>query len=268
MTPRTRTVFAVPKMDCPSEERLIRLALDGAEGLEGLDFDLAGRRLAVVHVGDPAALLARLEPLGFGARLASSEPAPLAAAPDAPGDDAAEGRVLRTLLALNAGMFAVELVAGWLARSTGLLADALDMLADALVYGVALRAVGKDAAAKRRSARAAGALQGALALLVLGDVARRAVVGRLPEAPAMIGVSLLALAVNVACVGLLARHREGGVHMKASYLFSTNDVLANLGVMLAGALCAFTGSRVPDLVIGTLVACLVLVGAARILRLR
>lgn len=84
----------------------------------------------------------------------------------------------------------------------------------------------------------------------------------------MIGISLLALAGNVSCLLLLVRHRHGGAHMKASWIFSTNDVLANLGVMTAGALVAATGSRLPDLVIGTLVAALVLLGAVRILRLR
>jgi Co/Zn/Cd efflux system component len=81
-------------------------------------------------------------------------------------------------------------------------------------------------------------------------------------------VSLLALAANVSCLLLLARHRHGGAHMKASWIFSTNDVLANLGVVSAGVLVAWTGSRVPDLAIGAAVALLVLSGALRILRLR
>ena len=84
----------------------------------------------------------------------------------------------------------------------------------------------------------------------------------------MIGISALALAGNVTCLLLLARHRHGGAHMKASWIFSTNDVLANLGVIVAGALVAWTGSRLPDLVIGTAVGVLVLAGAVRILRLR
>ena len=84
----------------------------------------------------------------------------------------------------------------------------------------------------------------------------------------MIGISLLALAANVTCLLLIARHRHGGAHMKASWIFSTNDVLANLGVIAAGALVALTGSRLPDLLIGAAVALLVFVGAVRILRLR
>ena len=84
----------------------------------------------------------------------------------------------------------------------------------------------------------------------------------------MIGISLLALAANIACLALISRHRQGGVHMRASYIFSANDVLANLGVIAAGILVALTNSPIPDWTIGTLIGVLVLVGAFRILRLR
>ncbi|MBS0544943.1 MAG: cation transporter, partial [Proteobacteria bacterium] len=90
----------------------------------------------------------------------------------------------------------------------------------------------------------------------------------LPEAPAMIGISLLALAANVACLLMLARHRDGGAHMRASYIFSANDVIANLGVIAAGVLVSLTASPWPDWIIGTLIALVVLSGAIRILRMR
>ncbi len=262
-----KTVFAVPKMDCPSEERMIRMALDGVVGISDLRFDLQARTVTVVHAGDPAPLLAKLEPLGLGARLSATEKADRAAA-TAAADDAAEARTLWVLLVINAAMFVVELVAGWLAQSSGLIADSLDMLADAMVYGLSLYAVGKATATKVRAAHVSGMFQGVLAIGVLADVARRLVAGSAPEAPAMIGISLLALAANVSCLVLIFRHRHGGAHMKASWIFSTNDVLANLGVIVAGVLVAWTGSRIPDLVIGTAVGVLVLAGAVRILRLR
>jgi Co/Zn/Cd efflux system component len=179
-----------------------------------------------------------------------------------------EAGTLRVLLALNAAMFAVEAVAGWLAQSTGLLADSLDMLADAAVYGLALHAVGRAPGLKLRAAHASGWLQLALALGAFSEVARRALFGSAPEPPAMIGVSLLALAANVTCLLLVQRHRHQGAHMQASYIFSANDVLANLGVIAAGALVAWTGSPAPDLVIGAAIAALVLRGAVRILGLR
>ncbi len=265
-TPTMKTVFAVPKMDCPSEERVVRMALDGASGVRDLRFDLQARTLTVVHTGEAAPLLAKLEPLGFGARLAGSE----VAGQDelAVPTDATEARTLQVLLAINAVMFAIELIAGWIAESSGLVADSLDMLADAMVYGISLYAVGKAASHKLRAAHISGVFQGALAVGVLVDVVRRLLAGSAPEPPAMIAISLLALAANVSCLFLISKHRHGGAHMKASWIFSTNDVLVNLGVIVAGALVAWTGSRLPDLAIGTAVGLLVLVGAIRILRLR
>lgn len=180
---------------------------------------------------------------------------------------ASEARTLWAVLAINGLMFVAELVAGWLARSTGLLADSLDMLADAAVYGLALYAVGRPVVLKRRAAHLSGGLQLALALGAFAEVARRAAFGSEPEAKAMVGVSLVALAANVACLVLVQRQRHRGVHMEASAIFSANDVLANLGVIVAGALVAWTGSPWPDLAIGTAIAALVLRGAARILRL-
>jgi Co/Zn/Cd efflux system component len=265
MTPR-ETRFAVPRMDCPSEERMIRTALDGVAGVRSIRCDLAGRDVRVVHDGDPDEIATRLGALGLGATVVETTVAPDDA--PAPVDPVAEARTLWALLAINAVMFVVEMTAAWIARSTGLLADSLDMFADAAVYGLALYAVGRSARAKLRTAHLAGWLQAALALGALVEVARRAVTGGDPEPPLMMVVASVALVANVTCLWLVSRHREGGAHMKASVIFSANDVLANLGVVMAGALVAWTGSRVPDLVIGATIAALVLAGAFRILRLR
>lgn len=260
------STFAVPGMDCPSEERLIRMALDALPEVRGLQFDLENRRLEVRHVGAVEEVLARLEPLGFGARLdrtVEAGPEPEAAS----SDPEAESRVLKQLLAINAAMFVFELVLGLVAQSTGLIADSLDMFADAAVYGLSLYAVGRALAAQQRAAKVSGWLQMVLALGALGEVARRSVMGSEPVEALMIAVGLVALVANLTCVALLAKHRDGGAHLKASWIFSTNDALANLGVVLAGVLVAVTGRAWPDLVVGTAVGCLVLWGAVRILRL-
>jgi Co/Zn/Cd efflux system component len=253
-------------MDCPAEESLVRTALDGAGEIRRLDFDLPARSLTVWHAGEAGAVLGRLDGLHLGAHLERSEEADEAAIAGS-GRDGAEARTLLTVLAINAAMFVVEGLAGWIAESTGLLADGLDMLADALVYGVALYAVGREPALKRRAARLCGGLQLLLALTALAEVVRRALFGSEPSPPLMVGVSVLALAANVTSLWLVARHREGGVHMKATYICTTNDVLANLGVILAGALVAWTGSAIPDLLIGTTIVAVVFRGAVRILRL-
>ena len=177
-----------------------------------------------------------------------------------------ERAVLRVLLAINALMFVVEIVAGWLADSTGLIADSLDMLADAIVYGISLYAVGRSPTAKRRAALSSGWFQVLLALGVGADVVRRAVVGSDPASLPMMGVGALALAANLTCLALLAKHRDGEVHMRASWIFSVNDVLANLGVIAGGLLVLLVGSRWPDLVIGAVITLVVLWGGIRIIR--
>ena len=173
-------------------------------------------------------------------------------------------RALTTLFALNGTMFVVELLSGWRAESMGLIADGLDMGADAAVYLLALLAIGAAESRKLRAARFAGRVQLALAVVAMLELARRAVMGSAPEPPTMVAVSLAALAVNVWCLVLLRRHRHGEVHLQAAWIFSATDVQANLGVLLAGALVALTRSAIPDLVIGLVVCWLVLRGAIRI----
>jgi Co/Zn/Cd efflux system component len=264
-----RSAFTLPKMDCVAEEQLVRMALDGVGGIRRLSFDLARRTLTVWHEGAPAPIAEKLGPLGLGAALSETAPAPATAEIVGEGDatDATESRTLWLLLAINGVMFVVEMVAAWLAESTGLLADSLDMLADATVYGVALYAVGRSAILKRRAAHLTGWLQGILALGVLAEVLRRLVLGSTPQAPLMMGIALLALAANVVCLLLIARNRHYGVHMMAVFICSANDVIANTGVIAAALLVAWTGSNLPDLAIGTIVGIVVLVGGVRILRL-
>ena len=173
---------------------------------------------------------------------------------------------LLILFALNGVMFVVEVVAGWAADSMGLVADGLDMGADAAVYLLALLAIGAPAARKLSAARFAGRVQLALALLAMLEVGRRALLGSAPEAIPMMSISVIALAVNVVCLAMLRKHREGEVHLRAAWIFSATDVQANLGVLAAGWLVQLTGSRIPDLAIGAVVCWLVLRGAIRIRR--
>lgn len=263
----TVSTFAIPRMDCPSEERLIRTALGDIAGMRRLDFDLPQRRLVVFHEGAVEPILRRLEGLGLGATLAPEADAAPHAALVADDGERDETRTLLALLAINAVMFAVELGLGLAAESTGLVADSLDMFADAAVYGLALVAVGGRTARQQQAARAAGWMQAILAVGALAEVLRRVAFGSEPEPGWMVGVGLLALVANVACLALSARHRDRGVHMQASYLFSANDVLANLGVIVAGVLVGWSGSAWPDLLVGSVIAALVLRGARRILRL-
>lgn len=265
---RTTSTLGIPKMDCPSEENMIRMALSDVADIKSLNFDLAQRQLHVTHTGSIDPILSKLIPLEFGANLIVSAAAKSEDDVDADrAGDQSEAKTLRWLLAINGAMFVAELVWGLIAQSAGLVADSLDMFADAAVYGLALYAVGRAASLKTRAAHVAGWLQMALALGALGEVVRRTLIGSEPESGLMMGVGALALAANVACLVLIAKKRDRGAHMKASYIFSANDVIANIGVIAAGALVAWTGSHYPDLVIGTVIGIIVLNGARRILKL-
>lgn len=266
-TAHKKTVFSIPKMDCPSEENLIRMALSDLPGGATMSFDLGNRKLTVLHAAPADDLLRRLAPLNLGATLATSELADPVDELLSNEGDVSEARTLRLLLAINGVMFLLEIVLGLVAQSTGLIADSLDMFADAAVYGLALYAVGRAASMKLKAAHFAGWLQLALALGALAEVARRFVFGSEPESGLMLGVGLLALVANVGCLVLIARKRDRGAHMKASYIFSANDVVANLGVIAAGLLVAWTGSAYPDLGIGMVIGLVVLNGARRILKL-
>ncbi len=261
-----RTRFAVPKMDCGAEERLVRLALQEQPHVRRVVVDLASREVIVDH-DNLSDVEARLRALSLGAHLletstAAEEPSPeVAGNPD-------ERRTLRMVLAINALMFLGESIGGYLADSGALIADSLDMFADAAVYGVALYGAGAAISGQRRAARWSGWAQMALGAGAGAEIIRRAFAGSEPEPEGMMGVALVALIANVTCMWLLARHRRGGAHMKASWIFTTNDVIANLGVIVAAGLVRLLGSNVPDLVVATGIALIVLNGAIRILRLK
>ena len=162
----------------------------------------------------------------------------------------AERRPLGIAIGLNATMFLVGATAGWLAGSSALLADALDMLADAVGYGIALFAIDRSALFKTRAAQASGLILGVLGVSVIAETVRRAVVGSAPDGVVMLSVATLSLIVNATVLRMLARYRAGEVHLRASWIFTRADVIANVGVMLAAVLVRMTGSRAPDLVMG------------------
>lgn len=264
-----RTVFDIPKMDCPSEEQTIRLALSDLPNVKKMNFDLSKRQLEVIHENASEEVLSNLVPLGFGASISnSSELDELEAilTTSSANSDAEETEVLKKVFVINAVMFFVGLAAGLIAESTGLLADSLDMFADATVFGLSLYAVGRSQYLKKRAARFSGFLQMALAIGALSEVVRRFIYGSEPEAPIMMGIASLALIANATCMFLLAKHRKGEVHMQASWIFLSNDVIANIGVIAAGVLIKYSNSQIPDLVIGAVIAAVVLSGSIRILK--
>lgn len=180
--------------------------------------------------------------------------------------DKSQKEILIVLLLINAAMFVLEFALGWLAQSTGLIADSIDMLADATVYGIGLYAVGRSISHKARAALISGWFQQTLGLLILMDVIRRVIVGSEPVSILIIGVGILALIANVICLRLIENHRHGDIHMRASWIFSRNDVIANIGVISGGLLVWTFNSRWPDLIVGTLIAMVILKGGRQIVR--
>ena len=177
-----------------------------------------------------------------------------------------ERSVLRIAFGLNATMAVIGGLAGWIAQSTGLLADALDMLSDATAYAIALMAIGRSAVYKVRAATLSGGILLLLGLGVLFEVGRRLIYGAEPLSEWMIGTALLSLAVNLTVLRLLAPMKSGEVHLRATWLFTRADVVANLGVILAGLLILWLGVPYPDYVIGTLIGLYVMKEAIEILR--
>jgi cation diffusion facilitator family transporter len=178
----------------------------------------------------------------------------------------AERKTLRILLLINGIMFVVGIVGGIVAHSTALVADSLDMFADASVYTMSLYAVGKSAHHKNRAAIFSGIFQIALAVMTVVDVIRRFVWGSSPEPGWMMAIALLAMIVNSYGLYLLSKHRQGEVHMRASWIFTQNDVIANFSVIVAGLLVVLFQSRLPDLIVGFGIASLVVWGGIRIIR--
>lgn len=167
-------------------------------------------------------------------------------------------QVLWVVLFLNAGLFATELLVGWWAQSSGLQADALDSLADALVYAVTLGVVASTLRAQAGAALLKGAVQAVFGLAVLGGALWRFRGGGEPLATWMAGTAVLALLVNLACFGLLYRYRNDGVNMRSVWLCLRNDVASNLGVIAAAGLVAWTGSSWPDLGVALVISTLFL----------
>jgi len=169
-----------------------------------------------------------------------------------------QAATLRRVLVVNAAMFVTELTAGVLAGSVALVADSLDMLTDALVYGFSLYVVRRGPVWKARAALAKAAVMGLFGLFVLGQLAYKLAHPQVPVAEAMGIVGALALVANGACFALLWHHRAEDINMRSVWLCSRNDVLANAAVLLAAWAVWALGSPWPDLAVGALIGALFL----------
>jgi Co/Zn/Cd efflux system component len=173
---------------------------------------------------------------------------------DLDASQAADRRILWLVLLINVGQCLVGAVVGLWAASTAVIGAALDNLADASVYWVSLYAVGRAASIKVRAARLSGWLLIGLAAMLAVEVLRRFFGGEAPVGPAMMAMAAINAALNIVCLRLLKRHRAEDVNFKASAIFTNNDSIVNLAIVLSGALVMWWGSNLPDLVLGLMVA--------------
>jgi Co/Zn/Cd efflux system component len=252
-------------MDCPSEENLIRMKLDGISSIANLDFDIANRILHVFHKGDLDLIEKSIAELNLGEKLISSGKTNQVDFEE----NSNQKKLLWIVLAINFSFFIIEMTTGLISKSMGLVADSLDMLADSFVYGISLFAVGGTLIKKKRVAKLAGYFQIALAIIGFIEVLRRFFgIRNLPDFKTMIIVSIFALIANGLCLYFLNKSKsKEEAHMKASMIFTSNDVIINMGVIIAAILVNMLQSNKPDLIIGIIVFTLVIQGAFRILKL-
>jgi Co/Zn/Cd efflux system component len=259
-----KTIFEITKMDCPSEENLIRMKLDGIEGIGNLDFNIPDRKLTVYHDGEASIVKESLHELNLGERILSTEQTDHVDHTE----NKNQRKLLWAVLVINFAFFVIEMATGLISKSMGLVADSLDMLADSFVYGISLLAVGGTIARKKKIAKLAGYFQISLAVIGFVEVLRRFLgFESLPDFSTMILVSIFALIGNAVCLYLLQKSKSKDAHMQASMIFTSNDVIINIGVIAAGILVNLLNSNKPDLIIGTIVFVLVIQGALRILKL-
>jgi Co/Zn/Cd efflux system component len=179
---------------------------------------------------------------------------------------ARQRQVLQVVLWVNLGMFFAELAAGLIAHSTALLADSMDMLGDALVYGVSLYVIGRAPAWQGRAALLKGIVMAGFGLGLVAEVVSKLARGLSPEPQIMWSMALVALVANASVLGLLSRHRADDLNMRSAWLCSRNDVVANGGVVLAALGVSLTRSPWPDILVGLAIASLFGASAAVVIR--
>jgi len=259
------TYYKIPKMDCPTEERIIRLKLQFIQGIRNLDFDLENRTLKIIHTENIPEIEKALKELNFGAKKIETKEI---SENDIKVENNLQKKILLWVLLINFIFFILELSTGIFSKSMGLIADSLDMLADSIVYMLSLWAVGTSFIRKKKVAKLSGYFQLILASLGLLEVIRRFIGYELiPNYKMMIMVSLLALIANALSLYILQKAKSNEAHMRASMIFTSNDIIINLGVILAGILVMLTQSKFPDLIIGAIIFLIVVQGAFRILKL-
>jgi len=219
-----KTIFEIAKMDCPSEENLIRMKLDGISNIANLDFDIPNRKLTVFHNGQIDQIEKSIRELNLGGKKISTEQTEQTDFEE----HTNQRKLLWTVLAINFTFFLIEMATGLISKSMGLVADSF-------VYIISLFAVGGTLIKKKRIAKLAGYFQITLAIIGFMEILRRFFGNeKLPDFTIMVIVSIFTLIANGICLYLMQKSKsKTEAHMKASMIFTSNDVIINLGVITA-----------------------------------
>ena len=184
--------------------------------------------------------------------------------PMGPTNAISQPKILRIALGLNLAMFFIGMVAGLVAHSSALIADSLDMLADGAAYAVALVAQRRGQKFQVGSARASGFILTVLGCAVMADVVRRAIFGAAADGKIMVVIACLSLATNIYVLRKLGAYRAEGIHLRAAWIFTRADVVANICVIVSGLVVSVTGLGYADLIAGAGIAIYVLTEAREI----
>lgn len=264
----TKTTYKIAKMDCAAEENIVRMKLEGLQNIAAVQFDVPKRKLIVIDGDNAEQITTAINSLNFNSSVLESEKIENDEALLFTEITVQERRLLKQVFAINFFFFAFEMITGFISRSMGLVADSLDMFADPVVYGLALFVVGRALSQKRKIARIAGYLQLLLTVFGVVEVITRFLRhGETSDFKTMIAVSLLALTSNAITLYLLQKSKSKEAYIQASMIFTSTDVIVNIGVIVAAALVYFTSSNLPDLIVGRIVFVLVGISSYRILRL-
>lgn len=255
--------YRVVGMDCAADAAEIEASARAIPGVGSVKVSTA-TQIMTLRVDDAATGLPAVERAveALGYRLTSIDDADGRQAHVTPG----YRRALWTVVVLNVGYGALEMVGGFLSRSQALKADALDFLGDGLITFLGLLAIGWSLRWRARAALVQGLFLGALGFGVIVSTGYRVLVQQRPEAELMGILGLVALAVNVACAVVLIPHRTGDANVRAVWLFSRNDAIGNAAVVAAAGLVAWTGRAWPDLAVAGVIAALFLQSSWTIVR--
>ncbi|MFC3726203.1 cation transporter [Neoaquamicrobium sediminum] len=263
--------YNVTGMDCASCAAKIEKAARGVAGVRDVKVSIASQ-VMTLSVDDPGTRLPAVEAavtdLGYRLNRVSeaSDDDDDDRIPDLSHVTPAYKRALWIVVLLNVGYGIVEAAGSFLAGSQALQADSLDFIGDGLISFLGLMAVGWGLAARAKAALLQGVFLGLLGLGVMASTAYRIFVEHQPESLLMGGFAVVALAVNVAAAAVLIPHRKGDANVRAVWLFSRNDAIGNLMVVLAAGLVFWTGTQWPDLVVAFIIAGLFLQSAWSIIR--